>query len=219
MPRPARTDGPAAAPSAARPWEVLLLGGSSGVGKSTVARELAQRFGVAWSQVDGHRLLLARATTAETHPALHADCAADAPDALSAEALCARWIEVARCMSAALEVVIALHAATRASMVLEGDTLVPALAAQRVFDGVPVGRRVRAVYLWEPDETCLRARYLARGRGFQWLTAAQQSREVRRSWLYGCWLRDEAERRGVPVVPAGESAAATAARVVSRLGA
>ena len=41
---------------AALGWRVLLLGGASGIGKSTVAMRLGQRLGLPWLQVDDFRL-------------------------------------------------------------------------------------------------------------------------------------------------------------------
>lgn len=41
-------------------WKVLLIGGPSGVGKTEVARQLGQCFGVPWLQVDDLRLSLIR---------------------------------------------------------------------------------------------------------------------------------------------------------------
>jgi predicted kinase len=41
-------------------WKVLLIGGSSGVGKSSIARHLGIRFGTPWMQIDDLRLALQR---------------------------------------------------------------------------------------------------------------------------------------------------------------
>jgi hypothetical protein len=41
-------------------WKVLLIGGSSGVGKSRVARQIGQRFGTSWLAVDDLRLAFQR---------------------------------------------------------------------------------------------------------------------------------------------------------------
>jgi 2-phosphoglycerate kinase len=46
--------------SAKTTWKVLLIGGSSGVGKSSIARQLGRRFGTPWMQVDDLRLALQR---------------------------------------------------------------------------------------------------------------------------------------------------------------
>ncbi len=39
-------------------WQVLLLGGTSGVGKTSVARQIGLRLGISWLQVDDLRLVL-----------------------------------------------------------------------------------------------------------------------------------------------------------------
>jgi 2-phosphoglycerate kinase len=54
------------------PWQVLLIGGSSGVGKTHVARQLAHHLSISLLLVDDVRLALQQATTPISHPALHA---------------------------------------------------------------------------------------------------------------------------------------------------
>ena len=58
-----------------RPWDVLLLGGASGTGKSTVSYPLARHFGVALMEADDFTTVLERMTTprAAPHPALLED--------------------------------------------------------------------------------------------------------------------------------------------------
>jgi 2-phosphoglycerate kinase len=197
---------------------VFLLGGSSGTGKTSVASALAREYGVPHALADGYRLALARATTAATHPALH-PARATAPADLTAAALCAQWRRAAAAVSQALEVTVAFHAATDAAMLLEGDVLLPSLMATGAPAGVPVGARVRGAVLWEPAREQIEARMRARARGFVTLSAAQQRREVERSWLYGSWLRDEAAGRGVPVVEVGPTLADTVRRVRAAAGA
>jgi len=41
----------------------------------------------------------------------------------------------------------------------------------------------------------------ARGRGFPDLPLEEQRTIIRASWLYGQWLRHEAQTHGLPVVP------------------
>lgn len=41
-----------------RGWKVLLIGGSSGAGKTVISREIGLRFGISWLQVDDLRLAL-----------------------------------------------------------------------------------------------------------------------------------------------------------------
>ena len=181
-------------------WKVLLIGGHSGVGKTVVARQLARRFGVTLAEVDDFRLVLERMTTPEQQPALHALLAAGSRTGLSPTAMCDSLITVAQVVSHALEIVVANHVVTDTPTILEGDGLLPAFAARRIFANRHVGTSVRTVFLIEEDETYLFRSAVERGRGFESLTPAHQQRQVRVSWLYGQWLQQEAIRYGLPVV-------------------
>ncbi|HET7464639.1 MAG TPA: hypothetical protein VFJ82_25580 [Longimicrobium sp.] len=184
-----------------RDWTVLLVGGHSGTGKSIAARELARRYGVGVAQADAFRLAITRVTTAAQHPALHR-MSVDAHGLPPAEA-CATWIEVARTVSHALEPVVALHLATGAPTVLEGDTLLPALAVARHLPFGPAGVGVRAVFLVDDDEARLLETCRRRGRGFTALSEAEQRSEARRHWLYGRWVAEQAAALGLPVMSPG----------------
>lgn len=224
------SNGPLRADSAATPvdgalperdWTVLLLGGHSGTGKSIAARELARRYGVGVAQADAFRLAIERVTTAAQQPALHRMAAGEAD--LSPEDACAAWIEVARAVSHALEPVIALHLATGAPTILEGDTLLPALAIHPYLPVGPAGGGVRAVFLVEENEARLLDTCRRRGRGFRQLPEARQHAEVRRHVLYGRWLAERAAEAGVPVLAPGEwdtlpQRVALAARAAVRRG-
>jgi 2-phosphoglycerate kinase len=200
-----------------RPWQVLLIGGTSGVGKTSVAREVARHFDMPLSQVDGYRLMLERTTSPDAFPALHAYRSRPATHPGDAPALCTAWAEVAHEVSRALEIVVAFHAATGAPLVLEGDTLLPRLATARVLAGVPVVRQIRAVFLHEPGEARLAARLATRGRGYQLLTADARRCELLRNMAYGRWLASEAARAGCAVVEPEDGVVATAERIVSLL--
>jgi 2-phosphoglycerate kinase len=184
------------------PWTVPLMGGSPGVGKTVVARQIGRRLGLPWLQADDLRLALTYSSTPEQQPALHALAAAATDPVASAEAVCARLIETGRIVSHALEIVVANHLATAAPLVIEGDGILPVMAAQRRFAERNALNQVRAAFVFEPDEAALFENALARGRGFDALTAAARQQAVRRSWLYGRWLHDEALRYGLPVIDA-----------------
>jgi len=181
-------------------WKVLLIGGHSGTGKTTVARVLAQNFGVALAQVDDFRLVLEQTSTPEQQPTLHALLDVQAADA-APETGCTALIAAAQMVSQALEIVVAHHVATDKPTILEGDGITPAFAAKNFFFNlnVPVGA-VRVVFLIEDDEARLLRSALERGRGFESLPRARQQRQVRQSWLYGQWLKREALCYGLPVV-------------------
>jgi hypothetical protein len=79
--------------------------------------------------------------------------------------------------------------------VLEGDFLLPALAAQSHFLDQPNGGRVRAFFVHEPDEAQIVANYLSREPH-----EGEQHFRAHLSGLYSHWLKGEADRLSIPVV-------------------
>ncbi|PXX55627.1 hypothetical protein DFR70_12196 [Nocardia tenerifensis] len=106
-------------------------------------------------------------------------------------------IAIAEALRPALDAVVGNHLETDTPVVIEGDYLLPALAAQDFFAGQEVGHRVRAVFLHEPDPDQLAANYLRREpeRG-------QQRTRAQISARYGDWLAGSAEAHGIPVLAA-----------------
>ena len=74
------------------PWHILLIGGSSGVGKTIVSQALAAHFGISRLLVDDVRLALQEFTSPEHYPDLHHFEATPAVWRESAESSCARLI-------------------------------------------------------------------------------------------------------------------------------
>lgn len=180
-----------------RRWQVLLVGGASGVGKTSVSHRLARHFGVAIAEVDDFQALLERMTTAEQQPAVHFWRTHPAPDRLPAAEIVQRMLEHSDAIRPGLEAVIANRLEASTPLVLEGDFVLPALAAQASFSGQANGGRVRGVFLHEPDEQQFVANYLAREPA-----TGPQVKRAQVSRLHGQWLRAEAERHGLPVVVA-----------------
>lgn len=178
-----------------RQWQVLLLGGPSGVGKTAVSYRLARYFGVGITEVDDFQVLLERMTTVEQQPAIHFWRTHPAPDQLSAAEIIQHLLEQSDVMRLGLEAVIANHLEASTPVVLEGDFIPPALAAQASFSGQANAGRVRGAFLHEPDEQQLVANYLSREPA-----TGPQVKRAHVSWLHGLWLRQEAERHGLPVV-------------------
>lgn len=180
-----------------RSWTVLLLGGASGTGKTSVSYRLTHYFQVGLTEIDDFQTMLERMTTPEQQPALHFWRTHPAPDQLSAQEIFEQGLEVGRAMTPGLEAVIANHLEEQTLVVLDGDFLHPALAAQATFAGVPNEGRVRAVFLDEPDEAQVLANFLQREP-----ESGPQGTRARVSWLYGQWLKHEAEAYGLAVLPA-----------------
>lgn len=184
----------------AAPWKVLLIGGNSGAGKTTVSQEIARRYAIMCCQVDDFRLVLQRVIPPEQHPVLHYFLSTENVWLKPPEELCQALVDVAEVVSYGLQIVVANHVATNAPLVLEGDGILPSMAAQRVFAGLDVGEQVRSVFLVEVDEQGLLESMHARGRGFHDRQAEEQANQARASILYGQRLKREAERYQIPVL-------------------
>jgi 2-phosphoglycerate kinase len=177
------------------PWTVLLIGGASGVGKTQVSYRLAQHFGVGITEIDDFHVILERMTTPEQYPEVH--LFPTDPEAffrLDEEGKLAFAIRYAEVMAEPLTSVIANHLDGGSPIVLEGDFLLPDLATQTSYDGISAAGKVRALFLYEEEDQIAR-NYLAR-------EGEPQPGRARASWRHSEWLRQEANRLGVPTLAA-----------------
>ncbi|MGV9366072.1 hypothetical protein [Amycolatopsis sp. NPDC003731] len=180
-----------------RDWRVLLLGGASGTGKSRLSYPLARRYEVPIVEVDDLVLAVQRMTTPAQQPLVHYwDTHPDA-GSLPVSQVLELQIAVAEALRPALEAVIGNHLETDTPVVIEGDYLLPALAAQDSFAGQAAGGRVRAVFLHEPDPGRLVANYLEREPD-----EGEQHSRAQVSARYGDWLAARAGEHGIPVLTA-----------------
>jgi 2-phosphoglycerate kinase len=179
-----------------RDWQVLLLGGASGVGKTSVSYRLARRYGVNLVEVDDFQAVLERMTTPEEQPVLHYwRTHREEWRRLDEEGRLAYTLRYGAVMAEALEHVIANHLESRTPIVLEGDFLLPSLAAKAAFGDIPADGQVRAVFLYAEDEAQIAWNYRAR-------EGREQTERARASWRYSEWLRQEASQMGLPTVAA-----------------
>ena len=180
-----------------RDWQVLLIGGASGVGKTHLSRALARLFQVNLVEVDDVQVVLERVTTPDTHPLLHF-WRTNWPEysAWPEREQLEDFVRVAwEFFSPALEGMVGHHLEAGTDIVLEGDFLLPQLATLSEYDGEANGGRVRAVFIYEEDEAQIAANYLQR-------EGEAQPERARASWLYSEWLRAECARLDIPTLPA-----------------
>jgi len=180
-------------------WDVLLIGGHSTSGKSTVARKLGQHFGVSVSQVDDYRLVLQRATSPGQIDGLHffsQDPAVIFANPL--DSVVEQLIRIGKIMSDALEDVIAHHVITHTPIILEGDGILPALAILQEIDGVSVTGKIKSVFIVESSEQAFFQSCRERWPGSE--ADSHTSDWVRLAWRYGQWLCAETQKLGLPIV-------------------
>lgn len=176
-------------------WSVLLVGGASGVGKTHVSRPLARRFDADLTAVDDIQAALERMTSPEQYPELHrwrlhpGDVVA-----LDDEGMLAHTLANAAVVCEALEPIIGEHLESSVPVVLDGDFLLPSLAAKATFDDVPADGRLQGLFLYDDERRLLE--------NFRLREGEEQARRARASWRYGEYLRSECERLGVPCLSA-----------------
>ena len=181
-------------------WIVLLVSGSSGTRKSTLARVITSRCNTELGRVDDYRMALQSATKPEYYPELHffissPGVAKPGIWKKEPEALCDALIRVGRFVSSTLEVVISHHMHTGSRIVLEGDWIIPEIVS-RIKP--KYNKRLRSVFLYEPDKELF----------FNIDTLEEETNKhnpdkttIRTMhWLYNRWLVKEAEERGLPIV-------------------
>jgi len=188
-------------------WRVLLLGGSSGVGKTRLAKALARRLDLSVLLVDDIRMSIQQVTTPAEQPGIHYFLAHPTIWQKPPEAICDGFIAVGSALARPLAVNIANHVFVESAgpVIIEGDGILPALAARRDFSNMhftpaPVTNEVRAVFLVEPDEEAVIQNMRMRGRGLDHLSHKEQEAFARANWLYGQWLRRQAGRYELPIV-------------------
>lgn len=172
-----------------RGWDVLLVGGASGTGKSSVSYRLARQLGVGITEIDDLHASLLGMTTPEQLPLVHYWRTHPEAQALDAAEILELFLAVCRAMAPAVQAVVAQHLESRVPIVLEGDYLLP--------ETVAAHPRVRSVFLYEDDEAQLLANFAAREP-----EGGVQAKRARVSWLFGEWLREASRRLDVPALPA-----------------
>ncbi|MFB6888528.1 AAA family ATPase [Kitasatospora sp. NPDC056327] len=189
-----------------RTWDLVLIGGASGVGKSLAAGRIAAGTGAFVVEFDDVVAAVQELTTAEQHPALHhfdddapgaaGDPGADGTDAPdTAERVLALQIATAEALEPAVLGVVRNRLTVPVPAVVEGDYLTPAACARAVALGRTEGRDVRAVFLHEGDAGRIAANYAAREPG-----SGVQADRAEVSARYAHWLAGEARRHALPVV-------------------
>lgn len=185
-------------------WTVALIGGSSGVGKSTTAEQVGLRFGVPWLQLDDVRLALqsSRVTLPERTEALY--FFEETPNVwrLPPERLRDGLIALSDVLSVAVEAVVEKHVTSAAPVLIEGDSIVPSMLTRRSLRDAVHDKRVRPIFVIESEEEAIRASLEARGQEHATPTDTELRVEARAKWLHGQWLATEARDRGLAVLEA-----------------
>jgi 2-phosphoglycerate kinase len=176
-----------------RRWHVLLVGGASGSGKTSLAAELGRRYGVNVAQLDDIQVALTTACPPRDQPALHFwRTNWDEFSAFSDAQHLDHFIGLSRDLfDPVIRAIVADRLDGGLPCVIEGDFILPETAAALAA----ADERVRGLFLREDDEAQAAANLLAREGGDVALRA-------RTSSLASRWLGRACERVGMPSMSA-----------------
>lgn len=187
------------------PWIVLLIAGASGTGKSTIARQIGQKFGLPWYQVDDLRLALQwmEVSLPAGTEALHYFAHIGEKQHIwksSPESLRDMLIAVGEVMKPAIAAVVDNHVSQNIPIVIEGDGALPSLLHHHQMQTHVTSGALRMVVVAESSEASLLSNMRTRNRRMQNMADENIMTEARAKWLFSEWLEDEASRQNVPVV-------------------
>lgn len=183
---------------------VVLIGGATGVGKSTIATQLAVRLGIVRVvATDAIREVMRALFTRELMPTLHtssfnADQALREPPPRPADRVIVGFREQAAAVAVGIRALVERAAVEGTSAVIEGAHVVPGFV-----DLAPYQERVLAVpvVITVEDEEVHRSHFLARSA--EWSTRTQERymegfANIRRLQKY---IKSQALSHNVPVIP------------------
>jgi 2-phosphoglycerate kinase len=178
-------------------WHVLLVGGASGVGKTTLAHGVGRHYGVNVTQIDDIQAALEAVTTPEQQPDLHFwrtnwDDFSRFTDQEHLE----HFIHVARTLfTPVITAVLTDRLDGGLPTIIEGGFILPELAESAESGRLSNGGRVRALFVDEAKQDQFETNFVERQGGDGALPA-------RTSWLKARWLRHECERLSLATINA-----------------
>lgn len=173
-----------------RNWTVLIIGGASGTGKSSIAYKIAKYYGVNVMEADDIHLAVEVVTTKDTYPAIHYWDKGPDWKAIGVEANVNWLISVSKEMLPVLKALVNRHLEDKVPLILEGDFIHPELAA--AFDD----SEVKIIYINEADKEQIIQNYLSREGG----EPQQYRAEI--SIAYGKWLADSCKQNNIKIIEA-----------------
>lgn len=184
-------------------WQVLVLLGASGTGKSTAASEIAQASGATWMQVDDLRLALqySQVTLPERTDRLYFFETTPCFWTLPVDQLLRAFIDVATVMEPAVRVVIDSHLVTGDPMVIEGDGILPSLVDDPVLRPWVESGALRFCCLAAGSDAELADGMVQRGRGDHLDDQGRVGLHANANLAFNDWLVQSSRRFGIPVVP------------------
>ncbi len=195
-------DAPLINRSSYQPWQVQVLFGASGTGKSTAARQIARASGATWMQVDDLRLALqySRVTLPEGTDRLYFFETTPGIWIRPVDDLLQAFVDVAKVMVPAVRVVIDSHLVTGVPMVIEGDGVLPSLVDDPVLRPWVDAGVLRFCCLAARSHAELVENMVRRGRGDHLEDQERVSLQANANLAFNDWLVESSRTLRIPVV-------------------
>lgn len=171
-----------------RNWTVLIIGGASGTGKSSIAYQLGEFYGVNVLEVDNIHLSVKAVTNAEEFPAIHYWSSGIDWRDIGAEGNVSWLLGVGKEMSPIIEKLVNRHIEDNVPIIIEGDFINPDFV--KSFDN----QKVESIFINESDMNQIVNNYLSREGG----NTQEYRAEI--SVKYGKALMTECEKHNIKFV-------------------
>jgi len=169
-------------------WTVLLVGGSSGIGKTRLTKELAKVYKAKRIEADDICCAVKAMTTADSYPAIHYWISDIDWRKIGVHGNVDWLNKVSEELSHGLKPIVDSHIEEESPVIIEGDFIAAEFAAS--FDNP----KVKAIYVYESDETQIVNNYLRREGGEPQQFRASISVE------YGKKLKSDCYKYGIDIV-------------------
>jgi len=170
-----------------RNWDILIIGGASGSGKTSLSHPLSKHYGIDLVRVDDFQCFLEAIISPEMIASLH--CWKIEPNWRneSVEWVVERLKGVSKAWLPGLVAVIKDRLEENIPMILEGDFILPELSAS--FNNP----RIKTIFVHEPSREQILQNYLNR-------EGTHQAHRANVSHAYGNWLKENCKKFNVPVI-------------------
>lgn len=173
-----------------RNWTVLLIGGASGTGKSSIAYEIARFYSVSVLEIDDVHLSVETVTTKELFPAIHYWNTGVNWKDIGVNGNLNWLIDVSKEMIPVLKALVERHLEDKVPIIIEGDFIYPEFTMS--FNQP----EVKSIFINESDINQIMQNYLSREGG----DLQQYRAEI--SLAYGKWLADVCKQNNIKVIEA-----------------